>query len=105
MKYPNDADGDVLRRFDENGFDFSQTIEIEFIIDFNHWPLNLHDIDILNDQLPNVKVIDSSEISGYVIVTLTSKLTYDFVVDTQKQLTEKMKKIGGWCECWGAFQE
>ena len=40
MNWPNDADGDVFRRLEEKNFDFDSTVQVDFNIDFDHWPLS-----------------------------------------------------------------
>jgi hypothetical protein len=45
VDWPNDADGDVLRRLKENGFEFDKEVEIDFNIDFNHWPLTDEEVE------------------------------------------------------------
>jgi len=37
MDWPNDADDDVFRRLQENGFDFGNEYTIDFNIDFDRW--------------------------------------------------------------------
>jgi len=37
MSWPDDADGDVLRRLRADGFDFRRKYSIDFNIDFRSW--------------------------------------------------------------------
>ncbi len=112
MGWPNDADGDVLRRLKEGGFKFDEEAEIDFNIDFNHWPLT-------NDEKNQIKYfypecvffepdeedIEEGNLIGYVQFKLVAKLTYELVTSTQEKVTNQMKKYGGWCESWGVMQE
>ena len=38
MSWPETADGDVFRRLQSSQFDFSSLREIDFNVDFEHWP-------------------------------------------------------------------
>ena len=108
MNWPKDADGDVFRRLESNDFDFSLDYEIDFNIDFDHWPLSQNECAWVLQHYPNAEIIDPDEEAiedgieiGYVRVTLVNKLSYDFVMEVQQQMTEQMADIGGFCESWG----
>ena len=112
MSWPNDVDGDVLRRLEENGFDFDEVTEIDFIVDFDHWPLSDEEKKQIQRQYPDCEFVDPDEgaleeidAEAYVQLTIKSKLTYDFVVDTQAEITSQMKQYGGWCDSWGVYQD
>ena len=110
MNWPNDADGDgdVLRRLESDNFDFNIARTIDFNIDFNSWPLSSENKKSLNTLYPNCVFIDPDEedikngdINGYIQFSIKDKLTYNLVIETQKETTEKTKQFGGWCESWG----
>lgn len=110
MQWPNNADGDVFRRLESDGFDFSKIYEVDFNIDFDHWPLSTKEIDYVKNLYPNSELIEpdlddeiEGSVIGYVLININAQLTYEFVVDTQKNITEKMSVIGGVCESWGLF--
>lgn len=112
MNWPNDADGDVLRRLEGNGFNFEKEVEIDFNIDFNHWPLTNEEKEQINNLYPDASFYDPDEedieegnLIGYVQFQLIAKLTYELVMSTQEKVTEQMKQFGGWCESWGVMQE
>ena len=54
MFWPNDTDGDVLRRLEQDGFDFTRTHEIDFIVDFDSWPPPKKAISLLSEKYGNV---------------------------------------------------
>jgi hypothetical protein len=56
MNWPNDADGDVMRRLQSSGFSFDREAEIDFNIDFDQWPPDPSLIGILQNELPSAKV-------------------------------------------------
>lgn len=108
MNWPDDADGDVLRRLEDDSFDFSKEHTIDFIIDFNSWPLSSPDEKAIKELYPSCEFIEpdeddieNGEANGYVQFSLTSKLTYEFVIAKQKEITDKTKQLGGWCDSWG----
>jgi len=110
MNWPDDADGDVLRRLETDGFDFEKECEIDFNIDFKDWPLPTPTIEALKKLYPNSQVIDPDQedlkkldLAGYAQFQIAGKLTYDLVVSTQKEVTEQMKPFGGRCESWGVM--
>ena len=112
MKWPNDADGDVLRNLEENGFDFNRSYKIDFDIDFNKWPLTNTENDQIKKIYPTCTFYDPDEEDmeegntiGYVNLQIESKLTYEFVINTQKEITNNVKPYGGWCETWGVMHE
>ncbi|MDX2322195.1 MAG: ribonuclease E inhibitor RraB [Moritella sp.] len=108
MNFPNDIDGDVMRSLEENGFNFENETEVEFNIDFKHWPLNNNDKAAIVNLYPNCEFVDPSEMDiengdllGYVQIYLTRKIEHEFIVNTQKTLTSKVEQYGGWCDSWG----
>ena len=110
MEWPNDADGDVLRNLKKNNFDFASEHEVDFNIDFDHWPLTEVEQKYLLQSYPNAEVIEpdeddftSSDPYGYVLVKFNSKISYEFVVEVQHLITQKMSPIGGVCESWGLW--
>ncbi len=112
MNWPNDADGDVLKSLEKDGFDFSKDHEIDFNIDFKHWPLSKKESEHIKSLYPHCEFIDPDEediengaLIGYVKFTVTSKLTYEFVISTQESVTNNMQQYGGWCESWGLWSK
>ena len=109
-KWPNNADGDVFRRLKKHGFDFNRTTSVNFIIDFDHWPLHTNEREYILNLYPNAiffepdeaDILEGEEI-GDVEITIQSILSYQFVIETQKLLTNQMKVIGGWCDAWGSY--
>jgi regulator of RNase E activity RraB len=110
MKWPDDADGDVLRILEEKGFDFEKEIKIDFEIEFDHWPLSKNEIGAITRFYPGCELNDPDEediaegiLTGTVNLQVTSKVTYEFIVNTQEEITKKVKQYGGWCESWGVL--
>lgn len=61
MNWPDDADGDALRRMEESGFNFDAEVEIDFNIDFDHWPLNKEEKEQIKTLYPNSDIIDPTD--------------------------------------------
>lgn len=112
MNWPNDADGDVFRRLEEKNFDFDSTVQVDFNIDFDHWPLSKEEQEFVKGLYPNSELIDPDEEDieagddmGYVQFQVVGKLTYELVIEVQGAVTNQMRQIGGVCESWGVMQE
>ena len=110
MYWPNDVDGDVFRTLEEHGFDFSKEHEIEINIDFDSWPLSDSIIHAISELFPDCNFIEPDEddienddTNGYVQFYITEKLSYDLIVKIQKEVTDKVKAYGGWCDSWGVM--
>lgn len=100
MNWPNDADGDVMRRLQSSGFRFDRDAEIDFNIDFDQWPPDPAVIGILQSELPSTKV---SVQENYIMVQVRARLTYPFVIKMQADLTQISAAFGGRCESWGCW--
>ncbi len=107
MSWPDDADGDVFRNLESDGFDFTKEYDIDFNVDFEDWPPSKEAINLLKSKYKNTKVIEpeSDDTNGYVTFQIRAKVTYELVTSTQTQVTQAMKKYRGWCESWGVMQE
>lgn len=103
--WPDDADGDVFRRMQESGFDFSQTVDIDFNVDFDQWPPAPAFLKQLRGTYPNAQVIKPQDgYRGYVQFVVRSVLTYELVMSTQSSVSAMAAPSGGVCESWGAMQ-
>ena len=103
MTWPNDADGDVFRRLENDNFSFNKTHIIEFFIDFESWPLTEDNINKIINIYPNIEIIDSNDKNnsdGYMSFEIKDILTYDLVIDVQNTVTEQMSFVQGRCESW-----
>lgn len=103
-RWPNDTDGDVLRRLEASGFEFGKETEIDFNIDFDTWPPPVELLGVLKKQFTRVEMYCSSPTAnGYVLVVVRARLTYDLVMFMQNSLTEMAASSGGICESWGVL--
>lgn len=100
--WPEDADGDVFRRLQGRGFDFSLERGMDFTVDFSTWPPPAIALDKLRALPSTVQVYDQDGGSDpYVLVKVSNKLTYEFVVNMQKEITDRVSAYGGKCDSWG----
>jgi hypothetical protein len=100
MNWPNNADGDVLRRMQTRGFDFDMAVWIDFDIDFHDENIPPAAKGVLENKFLNVEIIADG---NYIKVQIRNRLTYALVTETQDQLTQLMAPYGGYCECWGVL--
>lgn len=104
MNFPKDADGDVLRRLDESGLDFSRPQSVDFNVDFLSWPPSPEALEKLEASFGPIEIYEPDDnYAGYVLLTITEPLSYDFVVGIQDNVSKLMSEFGGVCESWGVL--
>ncbi len=104
MNWPNDADGDVFRRMEISGFDFSKETLVDFNIDFDHWPITDSEYEYVKKLYPDCQFFGNNE-SGYAQFQISGLLTYKMVTSMQKLVSDEVAKVGGVCESWGVMQD
>ncbi|MFD2177913.1 ribonuclease E inhibitor RraB [Veronia pacifica] len=105
--WPEDADGDAFRILEQRDFDFGQSHEIEFSIDFPSWPLTEEQQKLVLDKLPEAKFtelepeyLEEDDNSGYVSFFIKDKVTYELIVREQKRLSDLFSDMDGYCNSW-----
>ena len=102
--FPDDADGDVLKRLDESGFDFSKPTKIDFNVDFDSWPPHPDAILKLKEFAGAIQIYEpDGEYNGYILFNFHQVLSYGLVIDTQEKVSTLMAEYGGVCESWGVL--
>jgi hypothetical protein len=105
LKWPDTTDGDVFRRMEANGFDFSIEHEIDFNVNFDNWPPSQAVLDIIYELYPNAKTNEpDSEYDGDVSFIVNALLDYEMVIRVQNEVTKAVAPYGGVCESWGVWQ-
>ena len=105
MSWPNDADGDVFRRLQAHGFDFSESHTVDFNVDFESWPPAREAIELLESMYGLVKLFPpSEELLGFAEFRIHSLLSYELVTSIQRKVSKAMLAHGGICETWGVMQ-
>jgi hypothetical protein len=103
--FPNDADGEVLQKMQDGGFDFSKKHDVDFMVEFSSWPPTDKAIDALEKHFETAELFDPEEgRSGYLLISSNGLITYDFVKATQKQASALVNQHGGRCKAWGVYQ-
>jgi hypothetical protein len=106
VPWPNDADGDVLRRMEASGFDFSSEHVVDFNIDTESWPPPDALLVAARRRYPNARVIPPENgYRGYIQFQVTGRVTYDFVMSIQREASNLARPFGGICESWGVMQQ
>ena len=104
MEWPNDADGDVFRRLQESGFDFSKTWTVDYNVDFIKWPPAEDALKALRANYGQINLYEpNNNGEGYVLFKIEGKVTYETVIAVQKRATQLTERFGGICESWGVF--
>ncbi|KPK38982.1 MAG: hypothetical protein AMJ69_06960 [Gammaproteobacteria bacterium SG8_47] len=104
MDWPNDTDGEVLRRLEAEGVDLAAVQEVTFDVDFDGGPPDHEAVLMLRKRFKTIEVLGPfDDGSGCVVVTIHSTLTYAFVTETQREITALMQSYGGHCESWGVW--
>jgi len=123
MNWPDTKDGKLFKRLERQGVNFSKPHYIEFNVDFEHWPPPLTVITQLKSKFGNVNVFEPTYIEegqeqslegldqsqegldqpqeGYIALKTFTKVTYEFVITTQQEITDAMRPYGGYCNTWG----
>jgi len=100
--WPNDADGDVFRRLQSAGFDFSKSWSVEYNVDFETWPPASAALQLLESMQGSLRHYPPDEHgAGYVRFHIVGPVTYEGVTSVQRQVSRAMEPFGGVCESWG----
>ncbi|QGZ94415.1 ribonuclease E inhibitor RraB [Terricaulis silvestris] len=100
MDWPLDADGDVLRRLREAGFNFANRAEIDFDIYFHNSRLAPQAASAIATAFPLATI--TAQEDG-LVVQIEEFLTYEFVTRMQTDLSELAEPFGGACTEWGVL--
>lgn len=104
MNWPNTADGDVFRSLESEGFDFTESVTIDFEIDFDKWPPSGEAMARLLSVFPNAEIFPPENgHDGYVHIKQDAMLTYEYVVEQQARISALLEEFGGVCEAWGVL--
>jgi hypothetical protein len=104
VSWPADPDGDVFRRLQAQGFNFSEAHAIDFNVDFNRWPPPQEAITLLRSRHPNLEVVGpEADTPGYVSFRVSGKVSYEHVTSVQRSTSSLLAKFGGVCESWGVL--
>ena len=106
MNWPNDVDGDVFRRLEENGLDFGKKHVIDFTVEFENWPPSGAAVQVLQRYHPSTELISDDEMQGgYALLKINGFVNYELVTRTEQELTDLMMPFGGRCDGWGVLYD
>lgn len=102
MSWPSDADGDVFRSLEESGFDFSSIALVDFNVDVPAADAMADAIDAALEVYPDAAI---REEDTFFVVQMDARVTYEFVIDVQKRLTNAVAPFGGKCDSWSVLSD
>ena len=110
MPYPNDASGDVFRRMEAHGFDFSVPYEVEF---FALLPTEAQADKVARQyaaehaaggKLTNVETRPGKDGGMELVVVKPMLVTYENVTRFEADLGARVSAEGGRLDGWGVMQ-
>jgi len=102
--YPADADGDAIRRVENDGSDMSLPMDIDLSVDVPDEPTAVAVANAASDAGYRASVVfDDEDSSWSVYCTTRMLLTYDGIIAEQAALEAICKPLGGTCDGWGTF--
>ena len=110
-QFPNDANGDVLRRMQSSGFDFTKPHDVEFFAVFR--------TEKMADSVAMEFVADSKAGDKYKAINTkpatrggmelrlvkSMLVTYENVTAVERKLAKRVSKHDGYMDGWGVFQQ
>ncbi len=111
MKYPNDENGDVFRRMEEQNFDFSK----EHVVDFYAVFATEAEADQVarmyvadhnaGDKYTNIETNPHSEGGMELILSKRMLVTYEAICALEQVLSSRVSQVEGYLDGWGVMQE
>ena len=111
MMFPNDANGDVLRRMQVDGFDFSRECTIDFFAVFaTEAEADQVALQYVADHAAGAlltRIETSPHADGGMELTLTIRMlpTYENITDFENRLADRVAAVDGHLDGWGVMQE
>jgi regulator of RNase E activity RraB len=104
-EFPNDSDGDALRRVVHDGSDMSKPMYIDFQLAMPDATSSEAVAKLARELGYHVDVYDSPECSLPITCQCSTRMiaTYDGVMAIQAELNELSKPFGGFIDGWGTF--
>jgi len=98
--YPDDADGEVLRRVAQDGSDMSAPMEIDFTIEAPNESVakTLSAVIAARGYSPRIHHDEDGSVSLYCALTMVA--TYEGVIAKQHELNEICEPYGAACDGW-----
>lgn len=108
QSFPDDENGNTLRRMQDNGDDLSRLRDLDFSIVFPNESSVIDFIDIVKgdfDRISYYRIDDDGEdeFPWDVTATILMVPTYQQISDTEAFLRDLAGKFGGKIDGWGCF--
>ena len=111
MNYPDDVNGDVFRRMEGHGFDFSK----EHVVDFHAVMATEEEADQIalmyvaddktGDELVNIETKPHPKGGMEVFLSKKMIVTYEAVTKFESILAERVSNLNGYLDGWGVLSE
>ena len=102
--YPDDADGDALRKVAESGADMSRPMVIEFSVDVPDERAARRVAEVVAPAGFDPSIFHHDETDSWSIYCAKEMLaTYDAVIDVQSELNRLLRPHDGRCDGWGTY--
>jgi hypothetical protein len=102
--YPNDSDGDALRKASESGADMSSPMVIDFSVAVADESTARRVAELVAERGFDPSICqDDGRDSWSVYCSKSMLATYEGVVSVQAELNELLATHGGICDGWGTF--
>jgi regulator of RNase E activity RraB len=103
--YPNDSDGDALRRVERDGSDMSKPMSIDYQLAMPDAKSSEAVAKLARELGYHVAIYDSPECSLPLTCQCSTRMlaTYDGVLAVQAELNALSKPFGGFVDGWGTF--
>jgi regulator of ribonuclease activity B len=110
MTFPDDENGDVLRRMEAHGFDFSVPHSIDFFAIFPteeaaDFVAALYVADDKTDPLSNIETRPAESGGMELIVAKKMLATHDNITRFEQVLRSRTENQGGHLDGWGALSD
>lgn len=102
IEFPDDADGDALRRVASDGSDMSRPMLIDFMVEAS----TQHDAEAIariGEQRGYTAQIAEDDGCWTVYLAVTMLASHEGVVARQREISSFVSPFGTQCESWGTF--
>lgn len=105
-KFPNDADGQVLKMLYKQGVDFKKPHNVDFVVAVPDQKSGEAVLEILRTDEYNCELEQDDETKEWTCYCyIKMLLNYEDIIDVQKRLDELSKPHDGFIDGWGVMVE
>lgn len=111
MQFPNDVNGDVFRRMQSSGFDFSKPHDVEYFAVFRteEEAVSVAKQYVADhkagDKLKNIETKPAESGGMELQLVKTMLVTYENVTTFESNLADRVSKHDGYLDGWGVLQQ